>query len=162
MPSLQRIARLLFASIRPLIASLPVPSSSRRWATAAMAGAVLLASCSDNQVIGKGGSSGVDNPEITVAFFDAAGKALRVTGDLNIYAADQNPAVDATPLITRTLKSYALIKLDGNSFENLMAAASKSTSLSKTSGASAAGRAAGDAAGTFLKNIDNNHPQKNN
>src|SRR5258706_11152897 len=47
-----------------------------------------------------GTSSGVDNPELTVDFVNPAGIALRVNGDLEVYAQDQNPALNPGPLIT--------------------------------------------------------------
>lgn len=103
-----------------------------RRALLAALGLALL-SCSDNQVAGT--SSGVDNPALTVGFKDAKGNAARVSGDLDVFAADQNPAVDAEPLATIKVKNSALTLVTGDDFKRAQSAASKR----------AAGTAGGDA-----------------
>src|SRR3954471_1438916 len=80
------------------------------------------ASCSDNQVAGT--SSGVDNPSLTVSFA-SSGTAARVTGDLNVYTADQNPAIDPEPLATIKIKNSAFTVLTGDDFRRAQQTAAK-------------------------------------
>jgi hypothetical protein len=66
----------------------------------------------------------VDNPSLTVSFA-ASGKAARVTGDLNVYTADQNPAIDPEPLATIKIKNSAFTVLTGDDFRRAQQAAAK-------------------------------------
>ena len=93
------------------------------WAALLGALACCAASCSDNQVAGT--SSGVDNPALTVSFTDAGGLAARVTGDLDVYAADQNPAVDPEPLATIKVRNSAFTLVTGGDFRRAQQAAAK-------------------------------------
>jgi hypothetical protein len=97
-----------------------------------------MLSCSDNQVAGT--SSGVDNPSLTVGFTDASGTAARVTGDLDVYAADQNPAVDAEPLATIKVRNSALTLVTGDDFKRAQQAASKRTAAGASTGAEVPGK----------------------
>ncbi len=63
-----------------------------------------------------GGSSGVDNPEILVAFVDAGGAQARVTGTLSLYLADQNPATDPDPILKKQLAGDSAAKLSALDF----------------------------------------------
>jgi hypothetical protein len=93
--------------------------------------ALLASGCGDTQVAGT--SSGVDNPALTVGFTDATGASLRVTGDLNVYAADQNPAVDPQPLWTIQVKNSAITNLSADDFTRIQGASkSAASALSKT------------------------------
>ena len=83
--------------------------------------AFTLFGCGDSRVAGT--SSGVDNPQLTLAFRDSSGLALRVSGDINLYSQDQNPAVDPEPLLTLKLKSSALTNLTGNDIERILSTA---------------------------------------
>jgi hypothetical protein len=129
------------------------PGARRPWrissAIAALA-ALLLADCADNRVSDGGSSSGVDNPSLTLGFVDASGAALRVSGELNVYAADQNPAIDPDPLLTLKIKNSGFTKLTGSDFTRLQIASSSGSPspLSKSSAASSAG--AGDSAVTLF------------
>ena len=85
---------------------------------------LLAAACS------QGTSSGVDNPSLipslTVSFTSAgAGAAARVTGSLNVYAADQNPAIDPEPLATIQVKNSAFTLLTGDDFRRAQQEAAK-------------------------------------
>jgi hypothetical protein len=73
----------------------------------------------------EGTSSGVDNPSLTVSFRDDAGTAARVTGDLNVYDLDQNPALDPQPLWTVQVRNSALATLTGTDFDRILSAAGK-------------------------------------
>jgi len=64
-----------------------------------------------------GTSSGVDNPELTVAFVDSSGTAMRVSGTLSLYGQDQIPAVDHLPLAQITLDNNASVLLSSFDFE---------------------------------------------
>ncbi|MBW8889138.1 MAG: hypothetical protein JF616_15395 [Fibrobacteres bacterium] len=114
----------------------PLRSLARNRATAwaAMLGALGLfaASCSDNQVAGT--SSGVDNPSLTVSFA-SSGTAARVTGDLNVYTADQNPAIDPEPLATIKIKNSAFTVLTGDDFRRAQQTAAKRAAAGETVGA---------------------------
>ncbi len=72
-----------------------------------------------------GNSTGVDNPEIVVAFRDSTGMALRVTGDLNLYSTEQNPTVSPEPLWTKKLYENAIIKLSAYDISQINKAAAK-------------------------------------
>ena len=96
--------------------------------------AIALAGCGDNRLAGT--SSGVDNPQLTVAFRDGDGTALRVTGDLNIYAQDQNPAVDPQPLWTIKLKSTSLTNLSAEDIARINASGAAKVAVAKVSAVS--------------------------
>lgn len=85
--------------------------------------ALLIASCGDTQVAGT--SSGVDNPSLTVGFRDASGAALRVTGDLDVYSVDQNPAVDPEPLVTVKVRNASFTNISSEDFARLGHTAAK-------------------------------------
>lgn len=107
------------------------------WTAFLGALALFAASCSDNQVAGT--SSGVDNPALTVSFA-SSGAAARVTGDLSVYAADQNPAVDSKPLVTINVKNSAFTLISGDDFrrarqEGAKRAAAKSAAVVGATGA---------------------------
>src|SRR5690606_11717147 len=87
-----------------------------RGVLAASAG-LLLASCGDSRLAGT--SSGVDNPQLTVGFRDQDGKAMRVTGDLEVYSRDQNPAIDPRPLWTIQVRNAPLANLTGDDFRRM-------------------------------------------
>ncbi len=91
--------------------------SLRRFAAMHVWFAFGLFGCGDNRVAGT--SSGVDNPQLTLAFHDSTGLALRVTGDLNLYSQDQNPAVDPEPLWTLKLKASDSTNLTSNDIERI-------------------------------------------
>lgn len=93
----------------------------------------------------EGTSSGVDNPSVAVSFRDDAGTAARVTGDLNVYAYDQNPAIDPQPLWTVQVRNSALATLTGDDFDRINTAASK---VAASKAAAAAKRSAGSLAET--------------
>ncbi|MDB5049140.1 MAG: hypothetical protein JWO30_2211 [Fibrobacteres bacterium] len=114
--------------------------------------ALLFAACGDTQVAGT--SSGVDNPALTVGFRDAGGAALRVTGDLNVYSVDQNPAVDPQPLVTIKVRNSSFTNLTGDDFARLQQGLSKqgAASLPKTAARGAA-VGAGDSASTIFNII---------
>ncbi len=98
--------------------------------------AALFSACGDTQVAGT--SSGVDNPSLTVGFRDASGTALRITGDLNVYAVDQNPAVDPQPLVTIKVKNSAFTNLTGEDFKRLQLTAGKQSAQALAKPAAAA------------------------
>ncbi|MEO7423794.1 MAG: hypothetical protein ABI036_01330 [Fibrobacteria bacterium] len=87
------------------------------------AAALALSACGDTQVAGT--SSGVDNPSLTVSFSDLSGTAMRVTGDLDVYSTNQNPAVDPEPLVTLKLKNSAFTNLTGDDFARLRQSVAK-------------------------------------
>lgn len=103
----------------------PPRSLGRRFAPVwgiALCALAFMAACSDNRVAGT--SSGVDNPSLTVSFA-SSGVAARVTGDLSVYAADQNPAVDPEPLATIKVKNSAFTLITGDDFRRAEQAAAK-------------------------------------
>lgn len=63
-----------------------------------------------------GTSSGVDNPQLTVAFSDGTGNAALVSGTLSLYREDQNPALDAQPLASLRIDRSAYVNLSGLDF----------------------------------------------
>jgi hypothetical protein len=97
----------------------------------------------------EGTSSGVDNPSLTVGFRDDAGTAARVTGDLNVYAHDQNPAVDPQPLWTVQVRNSALASLTGEDFERIAAASKVAAKLSASASPATGSAAAADTAIRF-------------
>jgi hypothetical protein len=111
----------LFRSPAHMVRSL-VRRRAPAWAAALGALALFAASCSDNQVAGT--SSGVDNPALTVSFA-SSGAAARVTGDLSVYAADQNPAIDSKPLVTINVKNSAFTLISGDDFRRAQQASAK-------------------------------------
>jgi hypothetical protein len=64
-----------------------------------------------------GTSSGVDNPQLTVAFIDSNGGMQRVTGTLSLYREDQNPALDIQPLASLKLENTTFVNLSGLDFD---------------------------------------------
>lgn len=118
----------------------PLPGLARLRRAAARAAlaafALLAASCADN-----GTSSGVDNPSLTVNFTGAEGGVARVTGSLDVYAADQNPALDAEPLATVQVKNSAFTLVTGDDFKRAQQAATKRAATKRAAGEGAAGPA---------------------
>lgn len=119
-------------SIRP--SSQPSASAYlKRYTLAAGCALAVLAAilgCASDKVAGT--SSGVDNPALTVSFRDGDNSADRITGDLDVYSADQNPAVDPEPLVTIKIKNTSFTNLTGDDFKRAAAAASLARSaLSK-------------------------------
>lgn len=88
----------------------------RLRAVAALAG-LLLASCEETRLAGT--SSGVDNPQLTVGFRDETGDALQVTGELAVYARDQNPALDPRPLWIIPVRNATAATLTGGDFRKI-------------------------------------------
>jgi hypothetical protein len=87
----------------------------------ALAAACLMPGC-------EGTSSGVDNPglaELTVNFRDGEGSPMRVTGDLDVFSADQNPALDPAPLATIRVRSTSFTNLTGEDFARIHAASKR-------------------------------------
>ena len=84
---------------------------------------------------------------------DASGTALRVSGDLDIYAADQNPAVDPEPLVTIKVKNSAFTNLTGNDFERLLSPAASKRASGPLGKASADGPALDADSAVTLFNI---------
>jgi hypothetical protein len=107
--------------------------------------ALLLAYCADNRVADGGSSSGVDNPSLTVGFVNDSGAALKVSGDLEVYAADQNPALDPKPLLTLKIQNSGYTKLSGSDFTRLQISSTSGSAppLSKLSAAASAGGTSG-------------------
>jgi hypothetical protein len=107
--------------------------------------ALLIAACGDTQVAGT--SSGVDNPSLTVGFRDASGSSVQVTGDLDVYSLDQNPAVDPEPLVTVKIRNASFTSISSEDFARLGRTAAKQAAglLAKTSADS--GRSAWEAFG---------------
>jgi hypothetical protein len=128
----------------------PRASASRRvrafalYAAMGFLAAVLFAACGGEEPMA-GTTSGVDNPELKVAFVDAGGKALAITGELDVYARDQIPAVDAEPLFSIKVKNSTFTTLTGADFTRLrvgaakVAASAQVTSAAKVSSESIAG-----------------------
>jgi hypothetical protein len=75
--------------------------------------AFLLSSCSE------GTSSGWDNPTV-VAFVDASGGPQKVSGELKIFSADQNPAIDPFPLARVRVIGASSTQLTQNDFERVL------------------------------------------
>ncbi|GEM_PF-1666056 len=90
-----------------------------------------------------GTSSGVDNPQLTVDFVNPSGMALRITGDLEVYSQDQNPALNPDPLITLKVTNAGFKVLDAKDFDRIQSANSKrAAGMTKTSASDEAGYAA--------------------
>ncbi len=90
-----------------------------RWLAPAATGLALLSGSLAGCLGGKnlaGGSSGVDNPEVKVAFVDANGLSASVSGTLSLYLADQNPAVDPVPLLQKQLNADSAAVLGAPDF----------------------------------------------
>lgn len=103
----------------------------------ALAGLALMAAVGLMHTGCEGTSSGTDNPgitEITVTFRDPDGAALRVTGTLDVYGQDQNPAVNPNPLATVVLTNSSLTKLSEEDFKRINAAG-KTAAATKRSAA---------------------------
>lgn len=79
---------------------------------------LLLSGCSDGRLAGT--SSGVDNPKLTLAFTDSDGAATRFTGAVDLYGAQQNPAVDPNPLLTIKVENSSFTNLSGGDFERIL------------------------------------------
>jgi hypothetical protein len=75
--------------------------------------AALFGGCLQDKVAG--GSSEVDNP-VLMAFIDSAGAPITATGTISIYRADQNPALDPYPLLSRQIEHASSIKLSAGDF----------------------------------------------
>lgn len=89
----------------------------------------------------EGTSSGVDNPgvaEMTVTFRSSDGAAARVSGDLDVYGKDQNPAVHPEPLATVKVQGSSFTTLTGEDFERIYSAG-KIAAATKRSAAAAPG-----------------------
>ncbi len=110
---------------RPIAPAAPrsgLRKASAHWA-ALCALAALAGSCTDDKVAGT--SSGVDNPALTVSFAAASGGAERITGDLDVYGADQNPALDPEPLATIRIKNSTSTRITGADFQRAREASAK-------------------------------------
>lgn len=86
----------------------------------------------------EGTSSGVDNPglaELTISFRDAAGSPMRVTGDLDVFYRDQNPAVAPEPAATVRIRNSSLTSLTGEDFRRLGAATKRAATAAGTGSA---------------------------
>ncbi|MDB5050392.1 MAG: hypothetical protein JWO30_3463 [Fibrobacteres bacterium] len=75
--------------------------------------AFLFSSCSE------GTSSGWDNPTV-VAFVDVSGGPQKVSGELKIFSADQNPAIDPFPLARVRVMGASSTQLTQNDFERAL------------------------------------------
>jgi hypothetical protein len=64
-----------------------------------------------------GTSSGVDNPQLTVAFVDTNGVAMQVSGTVSLFGEDQNPAVVSSPLATIRVDNSGFVNLSGLDFD---------------------------------------------
>lgn len=70
----------------------------------------------------EGTSSGVDNPgvaQLTVDFRDAQGAEMSVSGDLDVFAVDQNPALYPEPLATIKVRNASRTDLSGKDFDRI-------------------------------------------
>ena len=134
--------------IRPTASRLPARLALGAWCALAILAALL--GCGSDKVAGT--SSGVDNPALTVSFRDADNSAARITGDLDVYSSDQNPALDPEPLVTIKIKNSSFTNLTGDDFKRAAATSSAAPALNK--------RAAADTAPTtfnlVLKTQDRN------
>lgn len=79
----------------------------------ALAAAFILGACNDDVA---GSSSGVDNPEIALAFTSSSSAALTTTGSLSIYQSNQNPALDPNPIVQVRLVNDSSISLSETDF----------------------------------------------
>lgn len=89
----------------------------------------------------EGTSSGVDNPglaEMTVTFRSADGSAARVSGDLDVYGKDQNPAVFPEPLATVKVQGSAFTTLTGEDFDRIYTAGKIAAATKRAAGPAAA------------------------
>jgi hypothetical protein len=64
--------------------------------------------------------------------FLTGGVAARVTGSLDVYAADQNPAIDPSPLATIQVKNSAFTLLTGDDFRRAQQEAGKRGAAKRT------------------------------
>lgn len=115
--------------------------------------ATVWAGCSGN-------TTGVDNPgfgEIAVQFQNAAGTPLSVRGELEVFAADQIPALDPEPLLRWVVDDRATMRITAEEFLQAwnQSAASSRAALSKPMGlAGVAGDfAAGDGDDSLAFNL---------
>lgn len=89
----------------------------------------------------EGTSSGVDNPgmgELTVSFRGAEGAAVRVTGELDVFAKDQNPALYPEPLATVRIRNSAFTNLTGEDFQRIFSAGKAAAAGKRAAGPEAA------------------------
>ncbi len=88
-----------------------------RWLLTQMAWLSFLAlsACIEESTVA-GGSSGVDNPQIEVAFTSSTGTSVTATGSLSIYSANQNPALDPNPIVQVHLDNDSSIQLSSQDF----------------------------------------------
>lgn len=102
---------------KPRALPLGFKARSRLWSFAALMGLgimiALFQGCGLFSDSVAGTSSGVDNPQISVAFTDSLGDSTRVTGVLSLYGQDQNPALSSAPIATFRLENSPGIKLSG-------------------------------------------------
>ncbi len=75
---------------------------------------LLLTGCNSSDVAGT--SSGVDNPQIMVAFTSGSGTPSTISGSLSIYQANQNPALDPNPILEKRVEQKASINLSRSDF----------------------------------------------
>ncbi len=91
----------------------------------------------------EGTSSGVDNPgvaELTVDFRDAKGAEISVSGDLDVFAKDQNPALYPEPLATVKVRNASHTVLYGEDFDRIRGKVDAPTKRSAASASVAAGK----------------------
>lgn len=93
----------------------------KTWACALALG-LGLASFSLHIQSCSGNTTGVDNPgvsELPIRFFSEAGEPTSVTGELEIYAKDQNPIVKPLPLLRRAISQNHQTLLLAEDFDTL-------------------------------------------
>lgn len=76
---------------------------------------LLASSCTDHSVAGT--SSGWDNPSAVVAFVKPSGAQQKVSGELKIFASEQNPSVDPNPLARIRITNDSNVQLTRKDFE---------------------------------------------
>ena len=75
----------------------------------------LLSGCNSQDSVA-GTSSGVDNPQIVVAFTSSSGSPKTTSGTISIYSSDQNPAVDPDPILQTRIDSETSIQFSRSDF----------------------------------------------
>ncbi len=95
--------------------ALRVSTASALSLLCAAALSLLISSCVDHSVAGT--SSGWDNPSVMVAFVRSSGGQQKVSGELKIFASEQNPAVDPNPIARIRLTDDSAVQLTRKDFE---------------------------------------------